>query len=207
MQIATVQNENNLKYQAMQIFRGRGCAIVFNIFTNEIKNTRFILTVLAVILLALFGGAIIYLIFETPNRSTIPEGLMALLTTLVGAIIAVVSVAYNSYFKGREEDAVARASGAARADDPCAAKIQEGLEHYSRGSFDDAILAFREAVKLNEASACALYNLGLALKKKKNYQEAAEALEKALSLDNSLTLAAHERDEAMALAKTLKVRE
>jgi hypothetical protein len=64
---------------------------MWNIFKEDFKNTRFILTVLALGLLGFFGIAIIYLIeFHTGD---IQEGLMGLLTTLLGAIIAIVSVA------------------------------------------------------------------------------------------------------------------
>ena len=73
-----------------------------SIFYDEIKNTRFLLTLLSVLLLALFGAAIELLIFWVPQEN-IPDGLMGLLTTLVGASIAIVSVAFNSYFKGREQ--------------------------------------------------------------------------------------------------------
>jgi hypothetical protein len=80
---------------------------MFNIFTQEIKNTRFILTVLAVSLLALFGVAIIIIIVTMPEVK-ISEGLLGLLTTILGAVIAIVSVAYNSHFKAQEEAATAR---------------------------------------------------------------------------------------------------
>jgi glucan phosphoethanolaminetransferase (alkaline phosphatase superfamily) len=81
--------------------------MMFNIFTEEIKNTRFILTVLAVSLLALFGIAIIFIIVWMPAIK-ISEGLLGLLTTILGAVIAIVSVAYNSHFKAQEEAATAR---------------------------------------------------------------------------------------------------
>jgi peptidoglycan/LPS O-acetylase OafA/YrhL len=81
--------------------------MMFNIFTQEIKNTRFILTVLAVSLLALFGIAIITIIVTMPDVK-ISEGLLGLLTTILGAVIAIVSVAYNSHFKAQEEAATAR---------------------------------------------------------------------------------------------------
>jgi hypothetical protein len=91
--------------------------MMWGIFTEDLKNTRFILTVLALGLLGFFGIAILYLIQTTKGstKTEIPEGLMALLTTLVGAIIAIVSVAYNSHFKAREEDAAVRAAAAATA--------------------------------------------------------------------------------------------
>lgn len=80
---------------------------MFNIFTEEIKNTRFILTVMAVSLLALFGVAIIAIIVYRPDVK-ISEGLLGLLTTILGAVIAIVSVAYNSHFKAQEQAATAR---------------------------------------------------------------------------------------------------
>jgi hypothetical protein len=81
--------------------------IMFNIFTEEIKNTRFILTVMAVSLLALFGVAIIAIIVYRPDIK-ISEGLLGLLTTILGAVIAIVSVAYNSHFKAQERAAIVR---------------------------------------------------------------------------------------------------
>jgi len=92
--------------------------MMFNIFTEEIKNTRFILTVLAVSLLALFGFAIIFIIVAMPEVK-ISEGLLGLLTTILGAVIAIVSVAYNSHFKAQEEAATARVNKETR---------QEGCE-------------------------------------------------------------------------------
>lgn len=80
---------------------------MFNIFTEEIKNTRFILTVMAVSLLALFGVAIIAIIVYRPDIK-ISEGLLGLLTTILGAVIAIVSVAYNSHFKAQERAAIVR---------------------------------------------------------------------------------------------------
>lgn len=96
---------------------------MFNIFTEEIKNTRFILTVLAVSLLALFGIAIIFIIVRMPEVK-ISEGLLGLLTTILGAVIAIVSVAYNSHFKAQEEAATARVAQATRQED-CGGDIAE----------------------------------------------------------------------------------
>ena len=95
--------------------------MMFNIFKEEIKNTRFILTVLAVSLLALFGVAIIVIIVTMPDVN-ISEGLMGLLTTILGAVIAIVSVAYNSHFKAQEEAATARVAKEAR-EEVCADTI------------------------------------------------------------------------------------
>jgi len=89
--------------------------MMWDIFKEDLKNTRFILTVLALGLLAFFGLAIILLIVAYPDRPAVPEGLMGLLTTLVGAIIAIVSVAYNSHFKAREDDAAVRVAVASAA--------------------------------------------------------------------------------------------
>ena len=96
---------------------------MFNIFTEEIKNTRFILTVLAVSLLALFGIAIIFIIVRMPDVK-ISEGLLGLLTTILGAVIAIVSVAYNSHFKAQEEAATARVAQETR-QEACANDIAE----------------------------------------------------------------------------------
>lgn len=97
--------------------------MMFNIFTEEIKNTRFILTVLAVSLLALFGIAIIFIIVRMPDVK-ISEGLLGLLTTILGAVIAIVSVAYNSHFKAQEEAATARVAQVTR-QEACADDIAE----------------------------------------------------------------------------------
>ncbi|MDD4651920.1 MAG: hypothetical protein PHQ34_06785 [Methanothrix sp.] len=88
---------------------------MFNIFTEEIKNTRFILTVMAVSLLALFGIAIIAIIVYRPDIK-ISEGLLGLLTTILGAVIAIVSVAYNSHFKAQERAAIVREAQVSRED-------------------------------------------------------------------------------------------
>ena len=95
--------------------------MMFNIFKDEIKNTRFMLTVLAVGLLALFGGAIIIIIVMMPDVK-ISDGLLGLLTTLLGAVIAIVSIAYNSHFKAQEEAATARVAKEAR-EEVCADTI------------------------------------------------------------------------------------
>jgi glucan phosphoethanolaminetransferase (alkaline phosphatase superfamily) len=104
---------------------------MFNIFNEKIRNTRFILTVLAVSLLAFFGAAIVILIFLI-NSTKIPEGLMGLLTTLMGAIIAIVSVAYNSQFKASEDaEALEQAKALVQAKGPEDAKAlvqAKGLE-------------------------------------------------------------------------------
>jgi len=54
----------------------------------------------------------------------ISEGLLGLLTTILGAVIAIVSVAYNSHFKAQEEAATARVAQAIRQED-CASDIVE----------------------------------------------------------------------------------
>jgi disulfide bond formation protein DsbB len=95
--------------------------MMVNIFKDEIKNTRFILTVMAVSLLALFGVAIIVIIVARPNIK-ISEGLLGLLTTILGAVIAIVSVAYNSHFKAQEQAATARVAKEAR-EEVCADTI------------------------------------------------------------------------------------
>jgi glucan phosphoethanolaminetransferase (alkaline phosphatase superfamily) len=83
---------------------------VFDIFKKDIENTRFILTVLAVSLLALFGVAIIaiMIIIDKKPDVTVSPGLLGLLTTLLGAVIAIVSVAYTSHFKAQEDATTAR---------------------------------------------------------------------------------------------------
>lgn len=170
--------------------------MMMNIFTEEIKNTRFILTVMALGLLAFFGLAIIYLI-ETNNKANpIPEGLMGLLTTLLGAVIAIVSVAYNSHFKAQEDAATVRAAVAVAA----AAKTekenpviipatQDALAWNNKGSalsalgkHEEAIKAYDEAIRLDPSYAAAWNNKCSALKALNRTTEADAAFATAKSL-------------------------
>lgn len=171
--------------------------MMMNIFTEEIKNTRFILTVMALGLLAFFGLAIIYLI-ETNNKTNpIPEGLMGLLTTLLGAVIAIVSVAYNSHFKAQADAATVRAAVAVAA----AAKTEKenpviiipatqdalacndkGIALSAQGKHEEAVKAYDEAIRLDPSNAFAWYNKGSALKALNRTTEADAAFATAKSL-------------------------
>jgi tetratricopeptide (TPR) repeat protein len=171
-----------------------------SIFYDEIKNTRFLLTLLSVLLLALFGAAIELLIFWVPQEK-IPDGLMGLLTTLVGASIAIVSVAFNSYFKGREQG---DALGLGAPGNEAEKHNKEGFELYLKGKYDEAIVAFDKAIELNGNFAIAYNNKGQALLKKEKFNEAVDAFRAALGLDPSLILAQAGRDEAQSKIKGIK---
>ena len=83
------------------------------------------MTVLAVSLLALFGAAIVVIIVTMP-KADISEGLMGLLTTILGAVIAIVSVAYNSHFKAQEQAATARIDKEGQGGGLCGYYSQDG---------------------------------------------------------------------------------
>lgn len=76
-----------------------------DILQEDIKNTRFILTVIAVSALMVMGIAAVILI---AMGTSIQESMLALYTTVLGALIGLVTVAYNSYFKDRQEAAMSQ---------------------------------------------------------------------------------------------------
>jgi hypothetical protein len=85
--------------------------------------------------LALFGAAIVVIIVTMP-KANISEGLMGLLTTILGAVIAIVSVAYNSHFKAQEQAATARVAKEAR-EEVCVDTIAR-MDNIARGATADA---------------------------------------------------------------------
>jgi tetratricopeptide (TPR) repeat protein len=173
------------------------------IFSGEIKNTRFILTIVAVGLFALFGIVIILLIgvmlFVAPEKTTIPEGLMGLLTTLMGAIIAIVSVAYNSHFKAREDDAAAKTDAArvAAARAPVEDYCNKGIALGKQGRYDESIQAFDEAIKRDPGNAIVWHNKGIALTKQGKYIGAVPAYDEAIKLDSKNEAAVQSRAIAL----------
>lgn len=66
---------------------------------EEIKNTRFLLTLIAVLGIAIAGLSAVYLILK---GITIDQAMLAVFTTIVGALIGLVNTAYNAYFKDRQ---------------------------------------------------------------------------------------------------------
>lgn len=83
---------------------------------EEIKNTRFLLTLIAVFGIGMCGLAAVYLIL---TGITIDQAMLAVFTTIVGALIGLVNTAYNAYFKDRqtaESDAKAAEKAIAMAD-------------------------------------------------------------------------------------------
>jgi hypothetical protein len=70
-----------------------------DILTEEIKNTRFILTLVAVLgLFAVAAAAFVLLVLHVE----VDQSIMLVFTTAQGAIIGLTTVAYNSYFKDRQ---------------------------------------------------------------------------------------------------------
>ena len=70
-----------------------------SILTEDIKNTRFLLTLIAVGPLLVVGIGVFVMI---TLQVTVSEAMMTIITTIVGALIGLVGVAYNSYFKDRQ---------------------------------------------------------------------------------------------------------
>ena len=172
---------------------------MWDIFAKDVKNTRFVLTVLALLLLGVFGLSVIYLI-KYPPKNEISEGLMGLLTTLLGAIIAIVSVAYNSHFKAREEEAASRTEAAGMnkmmiTEDPVAWN-NKGIALGKRGGLAEAIQSFGVAVVLDPKYLAAWNNKGIALGKMGKYREAIQAFDEAISLDQNFTAASENKDIA-----------
>ena len=66
---------------------------------EEIKNTRFLLTLIAVLGIGMGGLSAVYLILK---GVTIDQAMLAVFTTIIGALIGLVNTAYNAYFKDRQ---------------------------------------------------------------------------------------------------------
>jgi tetratricopeptide (TPR) repeat protein len=61
--------------------------------------------------------------------------------------------------------------------------FQQGLAHYAKAEWDDAIAAYRRALSLDPRSESCAYNLGLAYKAKNDLDAAAAAFRHALSIN------------------------
>lgn len=84
-----------------------------SILNEDIKNTRFILTMLSLGILGLcFAGALGLVLVTSIYNLELNQTLSTLLTTLVGAVIGIVATAYNSYFKDRATEEKAAKSEA-----------------------------------------------------------------------------------------------
>ena len=66
---------------------------------GEILNTRFLLTALGTVILAMFGLAILILMILGIQ---VNEGYMTAFAGISGAFITIVGTSFNSYFKDRE---------------------------------------------------------------------------------------------------------
>ena len=75
-----------------------------NILTEEIKNTRFLLTLLAVFGIGVAGLSVVYLII---SGAVVNDAMLAVFTTIIGALIGLTTTAYSSYFKDRQTAEVA----------------------------------------------------------------------------------------------------
>ncbi|WP_420571319.1 tetratricopeptide repeat protein [Kordia sp.] len=59
----------------------------------------------------------------------------------------------------------------------------EGTQHYQRGEYENAVVAYRKAVKKDRKFAFAWDNLGLSYRRLGNYKQAIKAYKKSLKLD------------------------
>jgi hypothetical protein len=76
-------------------------AIVIEDSQGEILNTRFLLTVIGTIILAMFGmGVVVLMVLGI----TLNEGYMTAFAGISGAFITIVGTSYNSYFKDRASE-------------------------------------------------------------------------------------------------------
>jgi len=72
---------------------------LFSIFHEDIKNTRFLLTLFALAGLGLAGFSFVLLAIE---GISLEDTVLAVFTTIIGALIGLVNTAYQSYFKDRQ---------------------------------------------------------------------------------------------------------
>ena len=76
-----------------------------NILTEEIKNTRLILTGTVLVMVTVFGLAIFGLAFLGKQ---LPDFYQGAITTLLGFLISLITLAFTSYFKNQETVTAAR---------------------------------------------------------------------------------------------------
>ena len=70
-----------------------------SILHEDIKNTRFLLTLFALAGLGLAGLSFVVLAVK---GITLGDTVLAVFTTIIGALIGLVNTAYQSYFKDRQ---------------------------------------------------------------------------------------------------------
>ena len=73
---------------------------MLNIFTEEIKNTRFILTLGAMGMLMMAGIGVFIMVY---TGMEVRESAWGLMTVLVTAIIALLTQAFGTYFRDRKD--------------------------------------------------------------------------------------------------------
>jgi predicted membrane channel-forming protein YqfA (hemolysin III family) len=74
-----------------------------HILNNDIRNTRFILTIIAMAMfcLAILGDVVLVVVCMDTGKA-VDATLFTVFTTAVGLLSGLLSTSYNSYFKGRE---------------------------------------------------------------------------------------------------------
>jgi tetratricopeptide (TPR) repeat protein len=83
--------------------------------------------------------------------------------------------------------------------------LNQGLQAIQSGKIEDAITAFREAIKLDPKLAAAHYNLGLALRQSGKLQPAADAFYQATQADPQFALAFANLGGALLEGNNLKL--
>ena len=74
-----------------------------SILSEDIKNTRFILTLMALCAFGFAGfGTVGLILFSAMQNTTVDSTLLTVFTTFMGLLGGLVTVAYNSYFKDRQ---------------------------------------------------------------------------------------------------------
>jgi len=93
-----------------------------SILHEEIKNTRFILTLVAVGMVGVLTMGVLGLIYLSMTSSVaVDSALLAVFTTIVGAIVGIVATTYNSYFKDRAAQAAVASEDVEAVEAPVAA--------------------------------------------------------------------------------------
>ena len=77
---------------------------MFELLTEEIKNTRFLLTMSMVMcLLVVFAGILLIIL----KGIVVTEAILVVFTAVVTAVTTLLGVSYNSYFKDRQASEIA----------------------------------------------------------------------------------------------------
>lgn len=69
--------------------------------------------------------------------------------------------------------------------------VKKGIEHHDNGEFDEAIKAYKMALKIDSKSALANYEIALSYLSKKEYKKALKYTDKVLATDNEYAVAAY----------------